>query len=307
MSSIWAIAKKEFKSAFKEQTFVIITIIFLVLSILSVYIGATTKGTEIKVYNDIVQMLKSQGSNFLPPKPEIYPLSILQNIITYVSIIGSMLAIFLGFDAISSEKENGTLRLLLSKPLYRDQLITGKLLGGALVIGTVLIITLIFNVILFIAIGNLVPNLNELFRLISFILIGFLYMMLFYSITLYVSLKSNNRSFGVLIMLLIWVSLTYVIPQLAETQKAFAYALNSTAQTVTQIPTDTVISKTISLFSPSMQFEYIGKDLLQVIPETAKMNIFSILLKNISSALLIIIPGISILFLTFRSFLREDV
>ena len=81
MKQVWAIAKKEFRTAFKDKVFVVITLLFLVLSIVSVYIGSSTKNALLGAYTDIVNLLKSQGSQAFPPKPEIYPLAILQNII----------------------------------------------------------------------------------------------------------------------------------------------------------------------------------------------------------------------------------
>ena len=116
MNSILILAKKEFKTAFKDRVFFVIVLLFLVMSIASVYIGTTTKNAEMKAYQSIVSVIKSQGGN-IPAPPEIYPLAILRNIIEYITMIGAVLAIFLGFDAFSGERENGTLSLLLTRPI----------------------------------------------------------------------------------------------------------------------------------------------------------------------------------------------
>lgn len=305
MKQVWTIAKKEFRTAFKDKVFIVITLLFLVLSIVSVYIGSSTKNAELKAYSDIVELLKSQGSQAFPPKPEIYPLAILQNIIKYVSIVGAVLAIFLGFDTFSGEKENGTMKLLLSRPLYRDQLISGKLLGGALVIGLLLIVTLFFNTILFSLVSGLSPGYGEISRLITFMFIAFCYMMSFYIATMFVSIKTNDRSFGFLVMLILWVSVSFVIPQLAESQKSFAYAMNSTAQTVTQVPSDTIVSKTIEIFSPTVHFQNIGGDLLQTASETANSSVGDILQKRLLIMLYMLVPGILLLFGAYRTFVKE--
>lgn len=305
MKQVWAIAKKEFRTAFKDKVFIVIMLLFLVLSIVSVYIGSSTKNAELKAYSDIVELLKSQGSQAFPPKPEIYPLAILQNIIKYVSIVGAVLAVFLGFDTFSGEKENGTMKLLLSRPLYRDQLITGKLLGGGLVISLLLIVTLFFNTILFSIVSGLTPGFGEISRLITFMLIAFCYMMSFYIATMFVSIKTNDRSFGFLVMLILWVTVSFVIPQLAESQRSFAYAMNSTAQTVTQVPTDTIISKTIEIFSPTVHFQNIGSDLLQTVSEMAISSVGDILQKRLLIILYMLAPGILLLFGSYRTFVKE--
>lgn len=305
MKQIWIIAKKEFRSAFRDKIFIVITLLFLILSILSVYIGSSTKNAELKAYSDIVELLKSQGSKAFPPEPQIYPLAILQNIIKYVSIVGAVLAIFLGFDAVSGEKENGTLRLLLTRPMYRDQFISGKLLGGGLVIGLLLVVTLIFNMILFSLVSGISPGPAEIGRLVTFILLAFFYMMSFLVATVFVSIKTSDRSFGFLTMLIIWVGVSFVIPQIAESQKSFVYALNSTAQTVTQMPADTSISKAIELFSPTVHFQNVSGDLLQTVAETANSSVVDILMKRLLTIVYMLVPGFLLLLGSYKSFSKE--
>lgn len=307
MQQVWTIAAKEFRTAFRDRIFLLITLLFVLLSIVSVYIGSSTKHAELQAYADIVALLKSQGSSAFPPAPQFYPLAILHNMITYVGTVGAVLAIFLGFDTFSGEREKGTLRLLLSRPLYRDQLVSGKLLGGGLVLGLLLLLTLAFNMVLFSVVSGLAPSITEQIRLLVFIVLAFAYMLSFYIATVFVSIKTQDRSFGFLIMLLLWLSVTFVIPQLAESQRSMAYALNATAQTVTQLPSDTSISKTIEIFSPLVQFQTIGRDLLQVNAETANTGIVAIFLKRILALVYMLVPGIILLFAAYKSFLREEV
>lgn len=188
-----------------------------------------------------------------------------------------MLAIFLGFDTFTSEKDNGTLKLLLSKPIYRDQLLTGKIIGGALVIGSVLFVTLIFNMALYTFASGVSTSIGDITRLSIFMIIAFCYMMSFYIATVFVSINTKDGTFGFMIMLIVWVGVSFVLPQLATSQKAFAYSLNSTAQTVSQLPSDTTVSKGIEIFSPTVHFQNIGGDLLQTSKETAKLSIINII------------------------------
>ncbi len=299
------IAAKEFRTAYKDKVFIMIVLLFLLMSIASVYIGSTTKNAELKAYQDIVSVIQSEGGA-LPAAPEIFPLAILKNIITYITMIGAVLAIFLGFDSFSSERENGTLKLLLSKPVYRDQLITGKLLGAGVIIGGILIVTLLFNLTLFIVTTGLLPGVNEILRLVIFFFLAFVYMMSFYIVTLYVSIRTQDRTSGFLIMMVLWVFISFVIPQLADTQKNFAYALNSIASTVTQIPSDTALSKTIEYFSPAVQFSNVSGDLLQTVSATATTSVASVLGKNLPALLDLFFPGILFLILSYTRVQRED-
>lgn len=306
MNGILCLAKKEFKAAFRDKVFFVIVLLFLLMSVASVYIGTTTRNAEMQAYENIVTVIKAQGGN-LPAAPEIYPLAVLRNIIEYITMIGAVLAIFLGFDAFSGERENGTLRLLLTRPIYRDQLVTGKLLGAGMIIGALLSVTLIFNITLFSVITGMTPSLSEILRLVAFIAIAFVYMMVFYIGTLFISIKTRDRTFGFLTMMVVWIFVSFVIPQLADTQRNFAYALNNVAGTVSQIPSDTVISKAIELFSPAVQFKHIGSDLLQVVSETATINVLQIIAKDFFALIYILIPGIALIALSYTSVQKENV
>lgn len=305
MNSMNILAKKEFKTAFKDKVFFVIVMLFLIMSIVSVYIGSTTKNAEMKAYEDIVSVIQAQGGT-IPVAPAIYPLAILRNIIEYITMIGAVLAIFLGFDTFSSERENGTLRLLLTRPLYRDHLVTGKLLGAGMIIGAILCVTLIFNLTLFSVVTNLIPSFDEILRLAVFIVLAFLYMMSFYTATLFVSIKTRDRAFGFLTMMIVWIFISFVIPQLADTQRNFAYAISNVAGTISQIPADTAISKAIELFSPAVQFKHVSNDLLQVVSETAIINVFQVLKNDILALLNVLIPGIVFLIFSYTAVQKEN-
>ena len=306
MNSILILAKKEFKTAYKDKVFLVIMLLFLIMSVASVYIGSTTKNAEMKAYQDIVSVTQASGGA-IPAAPEIYPLAILRNIIEYITMIGAVLAIFLGFDAYNGERENGTLRLLLTKPFYRDQLITGKLLGAGMIIGLLLSVTLIVNLTLFTFSTGLLPSFSEVLRLAIFFLLAFIYMISFYISTLFVSIKTKDRTFGFLIMMIAWIFVSFVIPQLADTQRNFAYALSNISGTVTQVPTDTALSRAIEYLSPAVQFKHIGNDLLQVVSDTAKIPILDLVNKNIWALVNIFIPGLAFLVLSYISAQKENV
>ncbi len=127
------IAGKEFRSSFRNMEFLLIVAVFLIMSVVSVYIGSTTKNAEMRAYEGIVAAATAAKTE-IPAAPVIYPLAILKNLVEYIVMIGSVLAIFLGFDAFHGERRGGTLRLLLTKPVRRSSIILGKLSGVGLVV-----------------------------------------------------------------------------------------------------------------------------------------------------------------------------
>lgn len=306
MNGIATIAKKEFKTSFKNREFLLIVILFLGMSIASVYIGATTKSAELSAYNDIVAAAATTGAA-IPVAPVIYPLAILQNLVEYIIMIGAILAVFLGFDAFNGERQSGTLRLMLTKPVPRQEVVVGKLAGAGLILGALLAATLVFNIGLFIVTTGVTPGFAEVLRVILFLLFAFVYMMTFYMGALFMSIKVRESSYGFLLMMVAWIFISFVIPQLAETQKNFAFAINNVAGTLTQMPNETALSTTIGWFSPAVQFRAVGNDLLQAVTETATISVGRVLVVNVWKILYLFAPGLILLALSQRAVTKEAI
>jgi len=69
-------------------------------------------------------------ATFLRLYPSGVPLTITQvfsSTTASIGLIAPFLGIALGYDAISRERESGTLRVLLSKPVYREDVVNGKI------------------------------------------------------------------------------------------------------------------------------------------------------------------------------------
>jgi ABC-2 type transport system permease protein len=190
MNAALIIARKEFRAAFCNRLFLTITVLFLSLSILSVYIGSTTKRAEMRIYNETITTLQAECVTTLPAAPEIRTLTILANLIEYVSIVGAIPAVILGYNTLIEEKESGGLKLILSRPVYRDQLLTGKLLGNAAVIAVLLGIVFVFNLVLLVFVGGILPTKGEVTQLFVFMLMAFSYMLIFLSLAICCSARS---------------------------------------------------------------------------------------------------------------------
>lgn len=306
MSRILTIAGKEFRAAFREKVLLIMAALFLFMSIVSVYVGSTTKNTEQKVYQDIVVEAKTKGEQ--PPEaPVIYPLVILHNMTEYIVMIGAVLAIFLGFDAFSSERDGGTLRVILARPITKKGLIAGKALGAGAIIGALLLVAFVLNMLQFAVFTGLFPNANETLRLALWMLAALLYMMIFYLFSLLVSIKSRDRAFSFLVMMAAWIGVSFVIPQLVDALRSHAWAVANTAGTATRVSSDTAVSKLIGWFSPAVQFKYIGDGLLQMHSESATMRAGAVLLGEIGRFLYILAFNIVPILFSVRAIKKEDV
>jgi ABC-2 type transport system permease protein len=306
MSTILIIAHKEFQSVFRNRLFITITLLFLGMSILSVYIGSATKRAEMRLYDETVETFTAQGRSALPTPPDIQSLTILANLSEYVSIIGAILAIILGYNSLIEEKESGSLKLLLSRPVYRDRLLAGKLLGGAAVIALLLLLAFVFNLILLTLVGGIWPSLADVGRLALFMLMAFAYMMIFLTGSMMLSVKLQSAPQVFLISLVVWVIFSFVIPQMADTQMVNSTVVNSITGVASQIPQDTSVSRFIKFLSPTWHLRYIGSQLLQATSRTMALTGNALLAQSAATLLVLLTPVVLFTALAYAFFLRDE-
>ena len=306
MSPSLIIARKEFRAAFRNRLFLTITLLFLGLSMLSVYIGSTTKRAEMRIYNETIATLQDQGVTTLPAAPEIHTLTILANLTEYVSIVGAILAVILGYNTLIEEKESGGLKLILSRPVYRDQLLTGKLLGNTAVIAVLLGLVFVFNLILLVVVGGIVPTVAEVARLLTFVLLAFSYMLIFLSMAMLLSIRLSNSATVFLISLVLWTVLSFVIPQMADSFMANSSVVNGISGAVNQIPQDTALSQAINFLSPTWHLRNIGGQLLQSAPGSGALRASTLAGHTLTTLLVLLAPTAVFIAAGFATFSRNE-
>ena len=218
ISRIDIVAKNEFKTLFKENTFTVLLIIFILMTIFSTYIGWSAKNTIINVYQETVKELSSKGIKEIPPNPfiGIPDLSILKNMIVYVFLIGSLLALVIGNNAFIRDRRSGVLRIIFSKFISKQSYIFGKIVG---IFETLLLVVFIsFLVSLFSTVlisGHFLTTI-EILKLSGFYAISLVYLLIFSMVGLYFAIDSDGESIALLIPVIIWVLLTFVMPQITS-------------------------------------------------------------------------------------------
>ncbi len=132
-----------------------------------------------------------------------------------VRVVLSLLVIFLAYNSISEEKTRGTLKLTLSNRLPRDQLLLGKFLGGLFVIiGSLVLASLVALLILVLHPAIHVTS-PIILRIICMFGISVLYLICFYTITLFVSVIVNKPAISLMILLQIWIFFIVIYPNLS--------------------------------------------------------------------------------------------
>jgi len=141
-------------------------------------------------------------------------------------IVISLFAIMLGYDAVSGEKERGTLRLAMSNAVPRATYILGKLLGSFLALVVPLVAALGIGCLLLpllkIPLGN-----SEWMRLSLIILAGLLYFGAFLALAVFISAMTARSSNSFLVLLVIWIVGVVIIPRASVVLAARAVDVES--------------------------------------------------------------------------------
>ena len=126
----------------------------------------------------------------------------------FISFLGPLLGIALGFDAINSEQSNGTLVRLMAQPVYRDSLINAKFTASLIVIST-LFLSLSLLMIgggLFITGVKIEPS--ELVRILCFTALSVVYVAFWLNLSILLSVKFRQTATSALTAIAIWLFFT---------------------------------------------------------------------------------------------------
>ncbi len=216
-SSVIAIAKKEFFDHLISRKFLLILGILLIVSVIGILNGVSHYNTSVTSYNNLQQSVSGSGGPVSPvdlymkQKPSV--LIVFSQIGIMFELIGGILGIAMGFDLITKEKENKSLKILLAHPVYRDQVINGKTLGGIAAIVLALGCTMAVSLAILLLFG-IVPNLSEMLPILVFYAATFLLIFSFFAIAILMSTLCEESGRSLVYTLIIFVTLGSFIPAL---------------------------------------------------------------------------------------------
>ncbi|MHB1419654.1 MAG: ABC transporter permease [Bacillota bacterium] len=211
------IARKEITDALKNKVFLITLGLLLMLTVVSVVLGSLQVRVSMDNYNNSIEFLKSLGKSELPPMPNLNPIAASKGFVNYIGMLGALLAMILGNYAIVKERRSGTMKLILSRPVFRDKLLYGKLMGNmTLLLGISMLASVITFFSIF-SIGNVAPTSSDMVRICLFFLMSFLYMTFFLVLGIALSVFVSNGNKALLIAVITWLVLSFVLPQIGDT------------------------------------------------------------------------------------------
>jgi ABC-2 type transport system permease protein len=126
----------------------------------------------------------------------------------FLGILGPLLGIAFGFDAINGERAQGTLPRLVAQPVHRDEIINGKFVAGigaiALTLAGLIAIVAGYGA-LRLGVG---PTVGELVRIAAFYVVAVVYISLWLALALLLSVTCRRAATAALAAIAIWLLFT---------------------------------------------------------------------------------------------------
>ena len=209
---LFNVARKEFIDHLTSRRFIIILALFLIISASGMHEGINRYNQQLESYKEQISQIKEvegMEPGYMPEKPSI--MLVFRFMSSHIMMLGAILAIAMGFDLVSEEKETRTLKLLLSCPVFRDEIINGKALGGTLALvfamGTALLISLAMLLIF-----SIVPSTNELAAILVFGIASIVFLLAYFAIALMMSTVSGKSGSALIYTLVIFFVLGSLLP-----------------------------------------------------------------------------------------------
>lgn len=131
-------------------------------------------------------------------------------------IVLSLLALLFAYDAVSGEREDGTLKLMMSNAIPRSLVLTGKYLAALLSLLWPIAVSVIISLLMVTAFSGKLPlEGSQITRILIIMLLSVLYVSLFYLVGLFVSIRTRRTATSLMIVMFVWVFLTLMYPNAA--------------------------------------------------------------------------------------------
>ena len=269
MAGIFTIAKKELLDIFSERKFLLIFATLLIVVLVSTFQGALNYASSQSTTGEPGRPggQGGQGGGGLILFGGARGLSqALGSMVTNFSLVGGVLALAISFDTINGERQSGSMKTLLSYPIYRDKIVFGKYLGGLMAVATVSVITFLCGVGIFTGFSGLAMSIDTILRLVLFFFVTLIYMAIFLAIGLLISIVMPQPSTSLLTAMIVWLASTQLIPNvgyaIAQILRPVRFSFSNGTPSFSSPAGFETIRTIISALSPSQCYESIVSNIL---------------------------------------------
>lgn len=247
----WVIVQKEMGDHIRSWRYIILLGLIALTCLASLYAASQTIG-------NVVQQNSNKDLSNLFLFLNLFTLAgaktQLPSFVTFVTFLGPLLGIALGFDAINSERSKGTLSRIMSQPVPRDYVINAKFVAALIVIA-ILFFALGFLVMGFgIYIFGIPPSFSEFWRIIFFIVLTIIYVAFWLNLSILFSVAFRRAATSVLSGFAVWLFFTVFFSMLLQLVASASTPKQVTAQNVQSVMHHQSLLFFLARLSPSQLF-----------------------------------------------------
>ena len=230
------IGSREFTEHILSVRFIVLLLVLGLAGVLAIYAVAGT-------FRDAASAIAAEATRSLTGRPvPVFPLLFTQSptipgisgqsfpsFAGLVALLGPVLGIAFGFDAISSERSEGTLPRLVSQPIHRDDVINGKFVAGLAVITMILAaVILLLSGVGIIRLG-IVPDAETVLRLVAWFLVASIFVAFWLALATLASVVFRRAATAALVVIAVWLVLTFFGNQIASVAAGYLRPLPASA------------------------------------------------------------------------------
>ncbi len=268
------IARQSVLYILREKTVALLAGLFVFLVLVSAYLGWSATSTVNAIYADAVVYLTAAGQQ-IPANPvtEVSPLALMRNMSIYVSLIGVLVAIVIGYQLIASDRKSGVIPLLGSRPFEQGSYVSGKIKALMATVVALMAVAAAISTATFLLLPSVHLSGWGWAKLFGFFGLSSVYMLIFGLLAMAAAAGSRSESVGLLLPVTIWLTVTFIFPSL--TANIHPTAAINPVSAMAPPPDTTFFHWTgwlIGPFSIAESFKYLSAQLLDFLPPTAKVH-----------------------------------
>ena len=134
------------------------------------------------------------------------------DIVFIFEVVLSLIALIFAYDAIAGERERGTLRLVVTHPVRRGQILLAKYISAMLCLLVPLLISLLLAVILLTTSTVISLSIGDFLRIGGIILSSIVYLSVFYLIGMLISTVTRRTGTALMLAMFVWGFWVLVYP-----------------------------------------------------------------------------------------------
>lgn len=202
----WVIVQKEMADQFRSWRFIVLLAIMVLACIGSIY----------AVLANMQEAIAEDGTDFMFLKLFTLSQYPIPSFFTFISFLGPLLGIGLGFDAINSERNKGTLSRMLSQPIHRDSLLNAKFVSSVLVIAILFFSLSLSTMAMGLITLGIPPSPEEFWRILFFTLVGVVYVGFWLNLSILFSVRFRQPATSALSAISIWLFFSVFFNMIVE-------------------------------------------------------------------------------------------